>query len=102
MEHMSDRGALLRKLGNRRPFVPKTALREFAEGGGDVKALRRFLKKRGGGVVPDASPRRVRAHGDNLDPDDATIVATARDRGMPLLTRDQKVLNNAPDVAERF
>ena len=98
-----DRLAVLRALGNRRPIVPITALREFAKGGGDVEALRRFLNKTEGAVVKDASrklTRREMARG--LARNDARIVATARKMKIPLLTRDDRVLDRAADVARTF
>jgi RHS repeat-associated protein len=108
MDQKANRGAILRAIGDRRPVVPKTVLREFAAGGGDAKAARRCLARRGGGVVADVKPSIVAAQPQPPPPqvplarNDATIVATARQQNMPLLTRDDEVLKKAPDVAREF
>ena len=98
-----DRRAILRAIGNRRPIVPRTALREFVQGGGDRQALLRFLNRTGGEVVQDANnslTRRMLQRG--LLENDARIVATARRQGTELLTRDADILRRAPGIAREF
>ena len=98
-----DRRAILRAIGNRRPVIPRTAMREFLQGGGNRAALQRFLARTEGEVVHDANTsltRRMMERG--IDRNDAIIVATARRQGVDLLTRDNKVLRRAPDIARIF
>jgi RHS repeat-associated protein len=97
------RQAVLDRIGNRRPIVSRTALREFAQGGGDVAGLKAFLKKNQGKVVRDAKKGPVSAEvARGLAKNDAKIVATARSQGAELLTRDDRVLSRVPDVAAPY
>src|SRR5690606_17075471 len=103
METKADRGAILRAIGNRRPIVSRRALREFGAGGGDITGLKRFLRSRDGGVVADVKGNRAQRFQERgIDPTDAGIVATAESQQVRLLTRDARILNRAPEIAQGF
>jgi hypothetical protein len=86
-------------LAGRIPIVSITAAKQFlAKGNG--AALRAFLAERGGRIGVAASRAKIRAlqtHvtslGRALSAADAAIVGSAVRAGVPLITRDQQVLN---------
>lgn len=98
-----DVQAVVNAMAGRSPNVSITAVKEFLKGGGDVAALRSFLVETGGGMGKAPSRELVeQLQGLGLKANDARIVGSAIEEGVPLLTRDKRVLKRAPGVAEPF
>ena len=99
----SDVKAVNDALAGRNPRVSITAAKEFLRGGGDINALRAFLKESGGGVAagaPKEIVQELRARG--LKSADAQVVGSAVEEGTKVLTRDKGILRKAGEVAEKF
>jgi predicted nucleic acid-binding protein len=86
--------------------VPVTAVKEFLAGGGDKAALRSFLQANGGEVLYGSQKTAARlqkqaaAQGRVIRAADAQVAAGAVDAGLPLVTRDKKLLKNLNAVGE--
>lgn len=92
-------------LAGRRPLVSSTAFDEFVAGGGQADDVLDFLSDRGGAITRDASDNSLDALQAALDaynataaqprvihPNDACIAAAACEAGVPLITRDGRLL----------
>jgi hypothetical protein len=86
-------------LAGRQPLVSITAAKEFLRGG-DYGALRSFLSARGGRIGAAARSGDISALqsqatslGRVLRTNDASVVGSAVREGVPLITRDQRLLN---------
>ncbi|HKO94990.1 MAG TPA: RHS repeat-associated core domain-containing protein, partial [Polyangiaceae bacterium] len=114
-------GAALRALGNRTPVVSPQTVREFLKGSGaqraalgdagarqaNAKKLREFLSARGGRVGAPSTPsgraaaeaagaRRTARNVRQGSAGDPAVVDSAVQDGIPLITRDQRLLSNFP------
>jgi len=95
--------AVLNAIGARVPFVSITAIKEFLRGGGDINSLRSYLQSTGGGVGKGASTATIqKLQGNGLKAADASVVGSAVDSGMNVLTRDKQILKKAPGVSESY
>jgi hypothetical protein len=99
-----EMAALDRALAGRAPVVPITAAKEFLKRG-DVSSLRSFLTARGGriGAAGSASAiatlqQMATAAGRVLKSKDAAVVASALKDGLPVITRDSKLLRFLQNV----
>jgi RHS repeat-associated protein len=98
-----DVQAVLKAIAGRDTSVSITAVKEFLRGGGDVNALRIFLKETKGSVGAAPSTALIKSlEALGLKPSDARVVGSAIREGIPVLTRDKRILKRVPDVAEEF
>jgi hypothetical protein len=94
---------VLKAIAGRDTSVSITAVKEFLRGGGDVNALRIFLKETKGSVGAAPSTALIKSlEALGLKPSDARVVGSAIREGIPVLTRDKRILKRVPDVAEEF
>jgi hypothetical protein len=99
----SDAAAVTSAIGNRTPQVSFTAAREFLRGGGDANALRGFLQNTGGRIGPAPSSTTINNLMSNgIRANDARVLGSAIDQGIPLLTRDRRLLNRYGGTATGF
>ena len=95
--------AVVQALGSRNPVVSRMAVREFVRGGGDMNKLREFLRQSGGGLGKAPSQQTVdELLRLGLKPADARVVGSAIEEGIPIMTRDDKILRKMGEAAERF
>jgi predicted nucleic acid-binding protein len=98
-------------LAGRIPVISITAAKEFLQKG-NVEVLRQFLTERGGGIGPAALQSEIEELqvqaallGRVLKAADAAVAASAIKQGIPLLTRDSKLVNfllEVGELAEKF
>ncbi|MEV7197878.1 DUF6531 domain-containing protein [Streptomyces sp. NPDC093510] len=95
-------------LAGRSPVLSPQAHRELIEGGHDPQAISKWLSDRGGRMGPESTPEgvadiqgRLKAmwKGKSFNPmikdDDASVLHSAAQEGLPLITNDKKFYQNA-------
>ncbi|MFK4068822.1 DUF6531 domain-containing protein [Streptomyces sp. NPDC029674] len=95
-------------LAGRSPVLSPQAHRELIEGGHDPQAIGKWLSDRGGRMGPESTPEgvadiqgRLKAmwKGKSFNPmikdDDASVLHSAAQEGLPLITNDKKFYQNA-------
>ena len=99
----ADQAAVRAAIGGRTPVVSITAAKEFLAGGGDVNALRSFLASNGGRIGAAGDGATVSGlMSSGLKAGDARVVGSAMKEGVPLMTRDKRLLRKIPGIGVGF